>query len=509
MRIDRVTGLLGMGQTPVELHPGRGLIAVLGDGRARQAAQTLVMNAVAGTGRHRRRLVRDAHVQVTLRATGESLDLGPGSVGEAQRQRLLAVLGLDAASLALLWAGGVQRDVSSTVRESARLVANRGGLGRVEAALDALTGLPGVAEALAEFDDSLDTGTQGSPGNGVGAARLARVERELGILRADAAELQGDLDEATMEWLRERQDAETTLLAYRDRARELKSRLGQLEAGGPGTACPTCGRELEDHYDGVVTELREEWESVVQDGQWWKRRLAQLDPKPERVRELESRALRFQAAIEEAAERAEHLRTAMGVRGPDSPGGSPSRAVPEPLLRAARDLKDPAQTAVALSALGQRLLVEARTVLLSATSRVLNRLSGGRLIGLDAPEGPHGPLVPRPVAGAPGQEDLAAAQVAAHLALAETLGGDEGSLGSLLIGEPFATLEEEDQLRGVVILRRMRRRFPQILVLPGSGVVDAVPEAFDAVWEFRPAPEPGFPALRSLPVGVGAIAVGS
>ena len=56
--------------------------------------------------------------------------------------------------------------------------------------------------------------------------------------------LLGDMEEANMEWLRERQDAETHLLAYRDRARELKLRLQELESGGLETACPTCERVL-------------------------------------------------------------------------------------------------------------------------------------------------------------------------------------------------------------------------------------------------------------------------
>ncbi len=106
----------------------------------------------------------------------------------------------------------------------------------------------------------------------------------------------GDVEQATMEWLRERQDAETHLKAYLDRASELKARLAQLEAGGPEAPCPTCGRPLADHLGEVRVQLREEWESVVQDGRWWKRRRAQLEDKPEHLRALEAAAERLEAA---------------------------------------------------------------------------------------------------------------------------------------------------------------------------------------------------------------------
>ena len=70
-------------------------------------------------------------------------------------------------------------------------------------------------------------------------------------------------------------------------------------------------------------------------------------------------------------------------------------------------------------------------------------------------------------------------------------------------------MEEEDQIRALAILRRQTSRFPQIVVLPAEGIVEAAPEAFDAVWEFRPAPEAGFPALRPLPAGVGSVSLWS
>ena len=141
--------------------------------------------------------------------------------------------------------------------------------------------------------------------------QLVEVEGLLQERRATLAETEGDLEVQRMDWLRERQDAETTLHAYRSRARELRSRIQSLESAGSEAPCPTCGRLLQDHLEEVLGTLREEWDSVVQDGRWWRRRRDQLDAKPEPIQELETRALRLHAKIERDTERAERMRWAV------------------------------------------------------------------------------------------------------------------------------------------------------------------------------------------------------
>lgn len=143
------------------------------------------------------------------------------------------------------------------------------------------------------------------------SAELDRAELLLRDLRADLAESEGDLEELRMDWLRKRQDAETTLQAYRGRARELRSRLGALESAGAEAPCPTCGRILADHLEKVLGVLREEWDSVVQDGRWWRRRWEQLDHKPDVVQALETRTLKLHAEIEHYMEKAERTRWAV------------------------------------------------------------------------------------------------------------------------------------------------------------------------------------------------------
>lgn len=139
-------------------------------------------------------------------------------------------------------------------------------------------------------------------------AQLRTLEAELMRLRADSAEVTGDLEYRTMEWLRERQDAETTLQAYRDRARELRTKMEGLREIGEDAPCPTCGRLLKDHFGSVVGDLQDEWDSLVQDGRWWRRRREQLELKPETLQEIESRSIRLHAEIEHLAEGVEHAR---------------------------------------------------------------------------------------------------------------------------------------------------------------------------------------------------------
>jgi len=121
----------------------------------------------------------------------------------------------------------------------------------------------------------------------------------------------GELEVQTMEWHRELQDAETHLRAYRDRARELKIRLGALDESGSDAPCPTCGRHLAEQLESVRSVLTDEWDSVVQDGKWWRRRRDQLELLPESLRQEEGRSIRLHAQVEGLAERVEVARSAL------------------------------------------------------------------------------------------------------------------------------------------------------------------------------------------------------
>ena len=360
--------------------------------------------------------------------------------------------------------------------------------------------------------------------------KVTELESELLELRGSIAEAGGDLNAGTMEWHRERQDAETHLLAYRDRARELRERIRKLETLGPDSPCPTCGRLLAEHFQEVLEELREEWEGIVQDGQWWRRRWEQLEEKPQELIELESESHRTNARFEECAERLERARSSLRemdelrlrkrevrerLRQVKEEGTDAGTSVGdlEAFRGTAGEIPETPPSAMTLfrvaSELHDEILQECRTRLLNRAGRRLNRLTGGRVLGLEL--GSEAGLVQLVdgggSAGVEADEDRAAAVVSLRMALVELLAEDWNPLGSFILGDPFDRMGAEDQLRALSLLRGVLSRIPQVLLLTRGSVVERAPEFFDGLFDFREHPEKGRSLLRSLPAGVGLLRV--
>jgi DNA repair protein SbcD/Mre11 len=237
---------------PLPFSPGPGLgVVVGGDGRLRRrAAEELARHLPPG-----------------------------GPVGEEDPLALLA------------WTGAPERP-ERLVQEGVPLLAASGGSSCSPA------DRPEEAEG--------DASTRGEASSG--EEELAALEEELVRLRADAMEAAGEMEAGNLEWARNRQDAESRLMVYRDRARELRARLRELERDGAQYHCPTCGRAVGEGYEDLLRTLKEEWEAVVQDGRWWKRRREQMEEKPEELRRLEGVALQFHARLESVAEAVEVAR---------------------------------------------------------------------------------------------------------------------------------------------------------------------------------------------------------
>ena len=292
--------------------------------------------------------------------------------------------------------------------------------------------------------------------------------RELRGLRADGIEVGGDLEVANMDWLRERQGAETHLLAYRDRARELKVRLQQLEVGGEDTACPTCDRVLSERFESVVDVIRGEWESVVQDGSWWKRRKDQLDLKPTHLQDLEGKTLRLHATIEECTEEVERLR----ARLPELTEAEDTLA----MIRATEGASEPGEgrgegsssddsdrRRRALEALRRELLSDARDALTARTGRYLNHLTSGGVLGVGV-TGDGEPTIVRDEGARRinSDEEVAAYLFALRLALVDLAAGCGVHTSEILLGDTFDRLEPDAKLRAVGLLRTLLVRVPKI-----------------------------------------------
>ena len=341
-------------------------------------------------------------------------------------------------------------------------------------------------------------------------------EREIRELRADAAEVSGDMEVANMDWLRERQDAETNLLAYRDRARELKLRLQELADGGPETACPTCDRLLGERFASVVTGLREEWESVVQDGSWWKRRRQQLDFKPSHLQELEGRAILLQAAIERHTEELERLRArlpeltevedrllALGSAGTSLASERSTRRQNRRQL-SDEDRKRRCRT---LEALREGLIGDAEHSLAARAGRYLNRLTGGSVLGIGLTADGEPTVVRDEGARRPSSdEEVAAYLFALRLALID-LGADHRvAFDEVVFGDTFDRLEPEMRIRAVGLLRRLLSRVPKILLFCRDDVLEAIPESFDWIVDLA-VDRTGLPRTTIKRSGVGTLRV--
>ncbi len=487
MRIQSIShpSVPGLGDVALELPSG--LVAVVGgDGRIRRLTQQLVSGRLEHAVRRTAPIVADP-----------------------------ALTRLPPELLRLLEDGGDSDRAESVVESGSRLLAMLDGLDRLEDARSRLGRLrsadgasaPGPApEALLARIRELESAPE----------ELAALEAELRGLREDDAEVTGDLEFATMEWLRERQDAETQLQTYRDRARELKQRLGELMERGEDATCPTCQRPLASHLSTVHAFLEDDWEDVVQDGRWWRRRREQLELKPERLQQLENRSLRLHAATEATAEKVEVARSrlseleesrarlaAVAGSSVSGPPRTPGAADPPEVSREVW-----AEVDAALATAARDLRREARDRLLDRMARILGRITAGRILSVrwtDSGQidlgGVEGSLHP------PAEEDGAAAFVAARLALSWAVSRRiEGVAPPTILADAFDRMEEAVQVRTVELLQRMvGRSFEQIVLVTRGEIVDLCPEACDAILELRRDAVAGPTAFRRVPAGLGVL----
>lgn len=405
-----------------------------------------------------------------------------------------------------LWTGLGFESSEALIEGAARALAWAEGLDRVELALRRLDTRieDGASVDRADPDASRRLELlRGAP------AELAEADDRLRSLLATETELVGELEVATATWLRERQDAETHLQAYRDRARELKQRLHEVRAGGADASCPTCRRPLSDHADVVLEFLAEEWEDVVQDGSWWRRRRQQLDGKPEALVDLERRGRELHAEVARCAARVEAARGR--VRDFEQLAATLDRVVPSDAGQP-DDLSDHAAALSAARALRQvarELLEHARDRLRDRAASHLVRLTDGRLLGTEVlPSGRVGLIGPEGPLGSSSDDDVAALELALRLAAVELLWTSaQAPSAGFIVGHAFDRLDSAMKLRAASLFSELTRAgLAQVIVVTRGDVVDLVPEAFDGVLELESAPSGGM-QLRGVPAGIGSIAL--
>jgi exonuclease SbcC len=116
---------------------------------------------------------------------------------------------------------------------------------------------------------------------------LAAVEREVTLMGEELAGAERLAEEARSAWVRDRQDAETKRNELREQWKEVKQERDKIETLGPEGICPTCKRPLGAEHAQVLTILDRQLISIKDNGEFFAKRVEQLDAEPANVRDAE------------------------------------------------------------------------------------------------------------------------------------------------------------------------------------------------------------------------------
>lgn len=339
---------------------------------------------------------------------------------------------------------------------------------------------------------------------GAAGPGVDELEARLLSLRADATEAGGDLEVGLMSWVRERQDAETRLLLYRDREQELRRRVEELETADGDPTCETCGQPLGEQREAVLEARSEEWEAVVQDGRWWRRRRDQLEFKPDDLKDIESRLRELEAQMEETSEALERSRVQLRELEMVRVRAQHLEALADLVEEEVGGLghgPSPAESAEVdqqLASIRGRLDAAAERQLRARIHARVVALTDGRLIGsfpalyADWSTG-----------GRRGGGEVSILELAARITLAELALTSGVALGSLVLPTGLDRINEEDLPRALEELGRLARKVGMVLTKATEDVASAAPERFDLL--FRVDHAKGSPRILRQRSGLGVV----
>ncbi len=463
----------------IDLRDARGLVAFVSETDAAWGGYVAAIRAAfAARGRMRGpgSVVRGEAAVATVGTAAFEAQLGKVLAKHALRREEYAAVWLGTGP-PRVWVGagvGLLQGPAATRRVREGAARGEPGPGRTTAGAGVEAAWVGGLAREARAD--VERLTRSCEGVGGVGGRLAE-------LREEAAVVQGDADAAAMAWVRERQDAETRLLLYRDRERELRGRLEQIREAGDAAACPNCDRPLGERMGAVRRARREEWEAVVQDGKWWRRRRSQLEVKPERLKALEMRALALHAEIRDLVEELQRRRAAEGElkaatkrlerllaveASRSARAGARGGSAATGDIEAVGDGRPATEHGVARGHF--RAMVHARLV----------SLSGGRLAGR-FPQ-----LYADWVAGKrEGRDAEAVLELAARITLVELAAEAGVRLGSIIFPAGLERLSPDDLPRALSELVLLAKRVPLVLAKATPEVVAGAPECFDLLYRFE------------------------
>jgi exonuclease SbcC len=145
------------------------------------------------------------------------------------------------------------------------------------------------------------------------------LKEKLAQQEEECERLEKKREEVASHWQGDRQEVAAQLRILLDQAKELEDKVAQLEKEGPDGVCPTCQRPLGAEYESVLGLVRDDYENIVQDGKWFRKREKQLEAEPQEViesreilgvaREEQERLMAQLAEAESASSQAASLRS--------------------------------------------------------------------------------------------------------------------------------------------------------------------------------------------------------
>lgn len=159
--------------------------------------------------------------------------------------------------------------------------------GRRRALLETQRDLTTEVGALREQGEALQT-----------APRLEeQVTIELETRRKALEDALGKLEARRTEWVRDRQEVDTRLRTLRTQFSELRDQRDKLVELGESGVCPTCTRQLGEHFRDVLEVIERQIEAVGADGAYFRSRMEQLETMPADIAHLDELRRKLQTDV--------------------------------------------------------------------------------------------------------------------------------------------------------------------------------------------------------------------
>ncbi|MEO8031746.1 MAG: SMC family ATPase [Gemmatimonadota bacterium] len=108
-------------------------------------------------------------------------------------------------------------------------------------------------------------------------------------------------EERRTSWVRDLQDAKSRRENLLDQYKELKEQHQRIEDAGAVGVCPTCARPLGEEFDSVLGLLERQLQEVLFNGQYFKKRIEQLEAEPADLTSAQDERARLERSAREAA----------------------------------------------------------------------------------------------------------------------------------------------------------------------------------------------------------------